>query len=157
VPPSIDIRRATPADLGALRALLTVLHDAPPWAADRDGAARAAFERMLADELRCVLLGFVDGAPAGTVDTVVVPNLTREASSWAAIENVIVLPEHRRLGVGRRLIDAAIDFAAQHGCYKVQLVSATTRREAHALYRAAGFDADVAGYRRYLGSGRDES
>jgi len=48
------------------------------------------------------------------------------------------------------LLESAIGKAKEAGCYKIQLVSATRRDAAHALYESTGFDADVSGFRRYL-------
>jgi len=95
--------------------------------------------------MRRLLLAVVDDVAVGMLDTIVVPNLTRKLRPWAAI-----LRAMRRHGVGRLLMEKAIEHARDRGCYKIQLVSAQARDEAHALYRASGFDADLQGYRRYL-------
>jgi ribosomal protein S18 acetylase RimI-like enzyme len=144
------IRPATVDDLDALKALLTALHDTDPWESSREGEARSALDEIVRDDRRCLLVAFADGRPVGTLDIIVVPNLTRGARPFAVVENVVVLPESRRAGVGRQLMQTGLDFARERGCYKVQLVSANKRDAAHHLYRAMGFDADVGGYRRYL-------
>ena len=143
-----EVRAARVEDLGAVLALLTELHgdDAPV----DDARARVVLEAILADPRRRLLVASVDGEPAGTVDVVVVPNLTRGARPYAVIENVVVAARFRRRGIGRALMDAAVAHARAEGCYKLQLISAARRGEAHALYAAAGFSGDFAGYRRYL-------
>jgi len=147
---SVELRDAGPDDFDTVRDLLGALHGSPPWGDERSADARATFERILSNPTRRLLLAFVGDVAAGMIDAIVVPNLTRNARPWTAIENIVVLPEMRRRGIGRMLIEGAIDHARAQDCYKVQLVSATKREEAHALYRAAGFDGDVQGYRRYL-------
>lgn len=149
-----DVRPARPEDLGALRALLGELHADDAW---DDGAARAALGAILADPRRRLLLAFAEdddtggpAAPAGTVDVVVVPNLTRGARPYAVIENVVVAERFRRRGIGRALMDAAVEHARASGCYKLQLISGGARGDAHRLYAAAGFGSDFHGYRRYL-------
>ena len=52
------------------------------------------------------------------------------------IGRVAVLAEHRRRGVGRRLLDAAVDAAAERGLRTVFL---NAQLDAVSLYRAAGF------------------
>jgi GNAT superfamily N-acetyltransferase len=96
------------------------------------------------------MIARVNGEAVGTIDVIVSPNLTREVHPFAIIENVVVAPAARRRGIGRQLVEAALDFARSCGCYKVQLVSANKRDAAHHLYDTMGFDADVSGYRRYL-------
>lgn len=147
-----EVRPARAEDLGALRALLAELHTADdPW---DEAAARAALDAILADPRRALLLACADGdgaaEPAGTVDVVVVPNLTRGARPYAVIENVVVAARFRRRGIGRALLEAAVDHAREAGCYKLQLISGGARGDAHRLYAAAGFGSDYHGYRRYL-------
>lgn len=148
-PESVEIRPAAAEDLDALRALLEELHGTPdPW---DDARAAAVLEAILADRRRRLLLAEADGGePAGTVDVIVVPNLTRGARPYAVIENVVVAARFRRRGIGRALLDAAAAHARAEGCYKLQLISAARRGEAHALYAAAGFSDAFQGYRRYL-------
>jgi GNAT superfamily N-acetyltransferase len=146
----IVVRRATTADLDALRTVLTCLHDGPPWTDQEAPAAAAALAQIMADPQRALLLGLIDHEPAGTIDVSVSTNLTRHVSPFAVVENVVVVPHMRRRGLGRRLMQAGLEFARLQGCYKAQLVSANKRDAAHHLYSAMGFDADVSGYRRYL-------
>ncbi|WP_445151978.1 GNAT family N-acetyltransferase [Baekduia sp. Peel2402] len=142
-----EIRAARIDDLPALRSLLAELHPDDPW---DDAAARFTFDAILADTRRRLLLAVADGAPAGTIDVIVVPNLTRGARPYAVIENVVVAARARRLGIGRALLDAAVAHARSEGCYKLQLISAGRRGEAHAFYEACGFSSAFQGYRLYL-------
>lgn len=45
----------------------------------------------------------------------------------------------RRQGVGRKLLDAATEWARAKGCYRLSLTSADHRADAHAFYPASGF------------------
>lgn len=149
-----EVRRADAGDLPALRALLAELHAADnAW---DEAAARAALDAILADPRRALLLALAGGddttggEPAGTIDVVVVPNLTRGARPYALIENVVVAARFRRRGIGRALMDAAVAHARAEGCYKLQLISGGARGDAHRLYAATGFGTDFHGYRMYL-------
>jgi GNAT superfamily N-acetyltransferase len=146
---AVEIRRAGVDDLAALRTLLEELHATPdPW---DDARAAATLSAIVDDPRRRLLLAEVDGGqPAGTVDVVVVPNLTRGARPYAVVENVVVAARFRRRGIGRALLDAAVAHARAEGCYKLQLISAARRGEAHALYAAAGLSDAFQGYRLYL-------
>lgn len=58
----------------------------------------------------------------------------------ATIEDVSVLPEFRGHGLGRQLVQAALDHLASTGRhYRVGLTSRPSRVAANALYRSMGF------------------
>jgi ribosomal protein S18 acetylase RimI-like enzyme len=50
-----------------------------------------------------------------------------------------VRPEHRNKGLGRALVDRLIEEARQVGYQRIRLDSALFMRDAHRLYRSAGF------------------
>jgi ribosomal protein S18 acetylase RimI-like enzyme len=58
----------------------------------------------------------------------------------ATIEDVVVLPECQGTGLGRRLVEATLDYLRSTGqSYKVGLTSKPSRIAANALYRKMGF------------------
>ena len=58
----------------------------------------------------------------------------------ATIEDVVVLPECQGTGLGRRLVEEALDYLRGTGQpYKVGLTSKPARVAANALYRKMGF------------------
>lgn len=58
----------------------------------------------------------------------------------ATIEDVVVLPECQGTGLGRRLVETALDYLRGTGKnYKVGLTSKPARVAANALYRKMGF------------------
>jgi GNAT superfamily N-acetyltransferase len=145
------VRSAAAEDLAELLALLSQLHEheAPQTVTDE---LRATFAEILASGGRAVLVACRDGAIVGTLDLLVVANLTRGGRPWAGIENVVVDAVCRRQGIGRALLDVAADVAREAGCTKLQLVSHDRRgAAADELYSRSGFTAPVRGYRRYLG------
>ncbi|WP_158630953.1 GNAT family N-acetyltransferase [Micromonospora inaquosa] len=118
----------------------------------RLAAARlaAAWRDLHAQAGRRLLLAVAGDTFVGTLDTLVVPNLTHGARPYMVVENVVVAPGWRRRGVARTLVLAAFDDATAAGCYKVQLVSNAARIEAHEFYASVGFAQSALGYRRYL-------
>jgi GNAT superfamily N-acetyltransferase len=142
------VRRSVASDLPGLLALLLQLHEdeTPP-----DGEElTSTFAEILSSPTRAILVACRDHAIVGTLDLFAMANLTRGGRPWAGIENLIVEVAHRRQGVGRALVDVAVDAALEAGCYKVQLISHHKRDAAHVLYSHTGFTAPVRGYRRYL-------
>jgi GNAT superfamily N-acetyltransferase len=144
------VRSAVAEDLAELLALLSQLHEheAPQAVTDE---LSATFAEILAERSRVLLVACRDGAIMGTLDLLVVANLTRGGRPWAGIENVVVDAACRRQGIGQALLDVAADVAGEAGCTKLQLVSHDRRgAAADELYRRSGFSAPVRGYRRYL-------
>ena len=56
----------------------------------------------------------------------------------AWIEDLAVHPDHRSLGVGKALLDAAKDWARERGATHLELDSAETRTDAHRFYEREG-------------------
>lgn len=154
MPEPMIIRAAIRSDLGALLRLLAQLsgdQDVP--SARMSSASVRAWTRIEADPDRTLLVAERRGELIGTLDLLMVPNLTHAARSWAIVENVVVAPAHQRRGIGRALVEDALQRAQDAGCYKVQLMSHQDRAEAHAFYRSLGFETCAQGFRRYLEEG----
>jgi len=75
-----------------------------------------------------------------TLNIIIIPNLTRGGRSNAFIENVITDEEYRRKGIGKKLIEMAVQYARDKNCHKVVLLSSMKRKEAHIFYESCGFD-----------------
>lgn len=72
--------------------------------------------------------------------------LIRRDRSTGVIQRLYAKPEHRRLGAGRALVQAAVDYARADGCERVVLDTHAARLPAaYALYRSFGF-VDCAAY-----------
>src|SRR5688500_776797 len=87
---------------------------------DTDVADDASFEDRFADwhlaeeSRRLSWLAMVDDVPVGMLNLVTVARMPRPGQDnirWGYISNVFVLAAYRNHGVGRRLLDAAVDFA----------------------------------------------
>lgn len=146
-PKGWEIRSARRGDFPAVLGILSQMHEE---ASLDEGTSEAAFCEILESPSRVILAAVDRGAIVATLDLFVMANMTRGGRPWAGIENLVVHAEHRRRGIGKALMEVAVDLAVEQGCYKLQLVSHQRRSAAHDLYRQIGFDAPVHGYRRYL-------
>lgn len=91
-----------------------------------------------------------DGFVVGTLFVQITPNLSHGARPWAILENMIVDSRYRRQGIGRQLVESALERCREAGCYKIQLLSNKKRREAHQFYRTIGFEDSALGFRLYF-------
>lgn len=149
----MSFRRATERDLPALVAML---------ADDPLGAARErsedplptlyaeAFAQVDADPNQEFVVGDIDGEAVAMLQLTFIPGLSRLGSWRALIEAVRVHRSLRSQGVGRRLVEYAIDRARQRGCRLIQLTTDRQRPEAHAFYERLGFEASHVGMKLAL-------
>jgi RimJ/RimL family protein N-acetyltransferase len=127
------VRRARFADSPVLARLLTDL--GYPQDADQ---TRAQLANWVGDPRGTVLVAESDGSPAGLIAAHAIPYLERPGS-FARVVALAVDPEHRRSGVGRRLLAAVEAWAKEFGCRDVEITSSRAREDARAFYQAAGF------------------
>jgi ribosomal protein S18 acetylase RimI-like enzyme len=132
--------RAEPHEAEAVAALLVAFrnHLGFDWPSDR--AFLASVERLIEEPATEYLLG----APQAGRPAAGVVQLRYRWSVWRAaedceLEDLFVSADRRRSGLGRALLDAAIDRARARGCRRIKLDTAERNEPALALYRSAGF------------------
>ncbi|MDP2860241.1 MAG: GNAT family N-acetyltransferase [bacterium] len=64
------------------------------------------------------------------------------------VEEFYVVPDLRRQGIGKRLMEKAIALAQKNNCQYIFLASSKDRVPAHKFYKALGFDEYAFHYRR---------
>lgn len=117
-----------------------------------DGSDQRLFSEITQSE-HFFLLGLVetDHLLASTYVNII-PNLTRSASPYAVIENVITKPSLQNTGLGRELMAHTLTFIWERGCYKAMLMTGSKKESTHAFYRACGFSGTAkTGYITYPG------
>jgi GNAT superfamily N-acetyltransferase len=81
---------------------------------------------------------FVGEGPDGLAELRFRPSLYTGALD-AYLEELYVVPERRGQGLGRALLEAAMDHARQRGAARIDLNTSTDDVAARALYESAGF------------------
>ncbi|MEU8389266.1 GNAT family N-acetyltransferase [Micromonospora sp. NPDC048842] len=109
----------------------------------RDGSDVAAFQQILGSPALRLFVLEVDGVVVATTYLNVIPNLTRSASPYAVIENVVVEESRRGTGLGRLIMAGTLQAAWDAGCYKAMLMTGSRAPATHAFYRACGFSPDA--------------
>jgi ribosomal protein S18 acetylase RimI-like enzyme len=144
--PTWDIERAhavTPDLVGAMTDLIPVLSPRRPF------PDAAQLQALLADErLHLFLAREPQGSIAGMVTLIL---YTVPTGLRARIEDLVVSPRHRGLGLGRALMDRAMLAAREAHAHVLDLTSNPSRYEANQLYLSLGFTRwETNVYRRVL-------
>ncbi|NRQ31920.1 GNAT family N-acetyltransferase [Nonomuraea sp. NN258] len=108
-----------------------------------DGSDAAVFQQILDSPALRLFVLERDGAIVATAYLNVIPNLTRAASPYAVIENVVVDESRRGTGLGKQIMAGTLQAAWDAGCYKAMLQTGSSQPATHAFYRACGFTADA--------------
>lgn len=140
----IAIRPARAEDAAAVSELLRELGYEVSAASAGDRLAR-----LTATGVDPVFVAVESGAPLGLVALHWTPMLHREKPE-ARITALVVRNEARRRGIARRLVDHALSVARDAGCGRLELTSAKDRADAHAFYRAEGFQQGSVRFHRDL-------
>jgi len=108
------------------------------------------FAEIRSDTRQKLFVAEFQGEVVGTIVLLVVPNLSHNGTPWAFLENLIVTEKRRGQGLGRMLLERAVELARKSGCHMVELCSDVRRKEAHKLYGSMGFEAQAHCFRRYF-------
>jgi GNAT superfamily N-acetyltransferase len=147
------VRRAVEADLPRLMELfwqLSALGVNPePAPRSISKTTIAALTALAADgRFACFVLEDA-GHVTGSATVYVLPNLTHGGDAMALIENVVVDETCRGRGYGRRLMEAAEQFALEADCFKIMLASNLQRDPAHRFYEGLGYQATHKGFMKF--------
>ena len=62
---------------------------------------------------------------------------------FALVENVVVSADHKRAGIGKRMMDYIEAFCLEQDCSKIMLQTSSGNRSAQDFYTAMGYDPDA--------------
>jgi len=124
----------------------TAEHSRNPSLADY----QRVFAEICSDPRQKLFVAEVQGEVVGTIELLIVPNLSHNGTPFAFLENLIVTEKHRRRGLGRMLLEHAVGLARESGCHMVELCSDIRRKEAHKLYNFMGFEAQAHCFRLFF-------
>ena len=115
-----------------------------------DSAYFAAFEAIERDPNQRLIVAEIDRAIIGTMQLTLLPGLLNRGAWRGQIEAVRVAADQRSLGLGARMIDWALGWFRERGCFMAQLTSNNDRARAHAFYERLGWAKSHAGFKLYL-------
>lgn len=139
--PGSRIRKGTSADTETLYPLYKVLRP-------KDGVSEQDFARLLAavlEEHTELWIAEGDKRPLGFLTLRIGTTLHGRRSG--TIEELVVDPKVRRGGVGRALVEKAIERARNAGCWSVELATYDEHPDQGGFYEKFGFQSSSKFYR----------
>jgi len=100
-----------------------------------------AFEAIDADPRNELIVADEAGEIVGTCQLTFTPSLSRRATERMTIEAVRVRADRRGAGVGRAMMEWALQVARERGCGLAQLTTDKRRTAAQRFYASLGFTA----------------
>jgi len=148
---SLIIRDATRADLPAILELMAqdaMSHtlNAVPLMPEHE---RALVEIQAHPDHR-IVVAELNGEAAGTMQLSYLPGLGGGGRWRAQVEAVRVRRDLRSRGIGRQMMQWAIERARERGCFLVQLTTNQKRIDAQRFYARLGFQPSHVGMKLYL-------
>jgi ribosomal protein S18 acetylase RimI-like enzyme len=136
---SVELGTAGAADVAQLVELLGILftqeHELSP---DAD-KQRRALQLILADASRARIYVAREGNQVVAMVALHFTISTAEGGKVAGLEDCIVHPQHRRKGIGEKLLGYVLEQARKEGVLRVMLLTDGDNARAQALYRKLGF------------------
>lgn len=129
--PGVSIRAAVAEDVDGVVALEWKVPEAPHWS---EAEYRSILEDGHHGVKRCLLVAEEHGALLGFVVGKVVG-----AARVAELESVVVAASARRVGMGRALCEAVIEWCCGQGAVSMELEVRAANSGAQALYEGLGF------------------
>jgi ribosomal protein S18 acetylase RimI-like enzyme len=143
MPGDITIVSASLEDLPSIKQLLAELTEAVE---DTEGFDLQHFDESIHQLVRGptnhILVARDEGRLLGFVSFNIRRTLLHPGSS-GLIDELVVEKTSRGSGVGRRLIDAAIEKCRELGCCEVEVSTEKSNTRARRFYRACGFEEDA--------------
>lgn len=90
-----------------------------------------------------ILCAKFKGEVVGSLMGVANRELIGDCRPFMVIENVVVSDKHRRMGIGKFLMDNIEKIAVEKNCSFMMLISRIHRKEAHKFYESSGFGGDI--------------
>jgi ribosomal protein S18 acetylase RimI-like enzyme len=135
----MELGTALPVDVPQLVELLGVLFTQEHELTPDPVKQRRALELILADPSRARIYVARAGGKVIGMAALHFTTSTAEGGKVAGLEDCVVHPEHRRKGIGEKLMSYVLEQARSEGALRVMLLTDDDNTHAQALYRKLGF------------------
>lgn len=139
---NVTFRKATRADVPHIVRLLAEDHIGALRESNKEPIPTSyyeAFDAISADKNNYLLVAELDNRIIGTLQITFITYLTYQGGKRALIEGVRTDKSVRGKGIGKKMLEWAIQKAKEMGCHVVQLTTDKTRHGALEFYKKLGF------------------
>lgn len=136
----MEIRQASSTDIPQLCVLLNSLFtQEAEFSPDTERQAIGLGAIIEGDGIGDILVAVEAGEIIGMVNLLYTIS-TALGSRVAILEDMIIAPAYRGLGMGSLLLEQAIDFAKNKGCKRITLLTDSDNERAQQFYQKHGFE-----------------
>jgi GNAT superfamily N-acetyltransferase len=86
-----------------------------------------------------VYIAVLNDKVVGTLELLIMDNMAHLGTPSGIVEDVVVQSDFRGQGIGKKMMQFALDECRKAGCYKMTLSSNLRRDRAHHFYESLGF------------------
>ncbi|MCH7648706.1 MAG: GNAT family N-acetyltransferase [Thaumarchaeota archaeon] len=83
--------------------------------------AKLVLKKIRSNQNHVVMVADSDGQIVGSITLLIEPKFIHQGGLVGHIEDVVVRSELQGKGIGEQLVNAALEYAKNHGCYKTIL------------------------------------
>ena len=130
------------AEINDYKQILNLMRQLNPLDQEVADVELKVFEEIIESTYLDLIVAEDDGVLLGSCYLNIIPNMTRGGRSYAVIENVITDEKYRNQGIGKAMMNEAVNKAWQAGCYKIMLLTGRNNESTHRFYQRCGFRAD---------------
>jgi GNAT superfamily N-acetyltransferase len=134
----LNIREALISDLPIILKLYAIVLDKGEVLSLEQ--AETLFKIMQSYPNYKVYLAEKEGEIVGTFALLIMDNLAHQGTPSGVVEDVAVLNKLQGKGIGKMMMEFAMEKCREAGCYKLVLSSNLKRTEAHAFYESLDFE-----------------
>ena len=138
---TVDSKLALSADNGRISYMVL---DIPPYGKQYQ-PEEADYHEYVSNPDKTIFLAYVDNEPAGQI------RIRKNWNGFAYIDDFAVDAQHRRRGIGRALMQRAMEWARDKGLPGIMLETQNNNVAACRLYESFGFE--LGGFDAYLYKG----
>lgn len=141
----VKIRKANKKDINEILNLLYQLQRPRPKTISESLAFRKRIYQHLNEKDKKILIAEQDSKIVGMISMMFLPRLNRSKLELYVPE-LVVSENHKRVGIGKSLMDSCVDIAKKKKCFRIRLESGNQRKDAHQFYKKIGFEQSALSY-----------